>query len=184
MGDIWLAGLPPAYSDYAECLHYLEPLMPTHQDAVILAAIAGPESGYDYRVINDTPATGDYSVGLFEINYYASLYSSRAAAYGTPRQLIESGPKGQCQAAADLWHQAGGFSPWAADILHNTWQRWVGSGPVPGSPGLGAVGPVVNGIDQANAQLAWSARHVATQLRGFITAGEKIRSVAQGGWRP
>src|SRR5215475_3568758 len=130
MGDIWLPGLPPAYTNYFACLKAIAPHMPTHNDAVIMAAIAGAESGYDYRVINDTPETGDYSVGLWQINYYASLYASRVQAYGTPRQLIEDGVAGQAVVAADLWHQAGGFSPWQADITNNRWQRFVGSGPV------------------------------------------------------
>lgn len=184
MGDIWLPGLPPAYSSFAECLRYLEPLMPTHDDAVILAAIAYPESGFDYRVINDTPATGDYSVGLFEINYYADLYPSRAAAYGTPRELILSGPKGQCHAAADLWHSAGGFSPWAADIISGSWRAGVGAGPVPASPGLGSAGGIVNGIDQANAMLTAESHEVARAYRAWVDTGQWFGSLLRGGWRP
>jgi hypothetical protein len=80
MGDIWLPGLPPAYTDYAHCLALLLNLGMPHNDAVILAAIGGAEGGYDYRVINDTPATGDYSVGIWQINYYDGLYASHQIA--------------------------------------------------------------------------------------------------------
>lgn len=184
MGDIWLPGLGPAYTDWKHLFSLLEPLMPTKDDATILAAIAGPESGFDWRVINDTPETGDYSVGLFEINYYASLYPSRVAAYGTPRELIESGPAGQCRAAANLWHAAGGFSPWAADIINNRWQRYVGSGPVPTVPGPTSPVGVVDGIDKANAQLRWAIRHLDQAAKHYVTAGELIRSIAKGGWAP
>lgn len=184
MGDLWLPGLGPAYSSYDEVHQHLARLMPTPDDAVILAGCAGNESGYDYHIINDTPATGDYSVGLFQINYYASLYPSRVAAYGTPRQLAASGVAGQCQAAADLFRQAGGFSPWQADITGNKWQKFVGSGPIPRVPGAGEVTQLVNGIDLANAQLAWSAKHIAQAARQYVTAGEMFRSVGQGGWSP
>lgn len=184
MGDLWLPGLGPAYSSYDEVFHHLLPLMPTHDDAVILAGCAGNESGYDYHIINDTPATGDYSVGLFQINYYASLYPSRVAAYGTPRQLAASGVAGQCSAAADLFHQAGGFSPWEADIIGNRWQKYVGSGPIPHTPGLGGVTQIVNGIDMADAQLTWAAKHIADAARQYVTAGQLFQSVARGGWSP
>jgi len=103
MGDLWLPGLPPAYTSFNRCFAALGPLMPSRATAVILAAIAGPESGYDYSVINDTPATGDYSVGLWQINYYDGLYGERSREYGTPRQLIEGGVRRQAHAAAHLW---------------------------------------------------------------------------------
>ena len=134
MGDIWLSGLPPAHTDYAK-VHALTSIYWSHDDAIIMAGIAGNESGYDWRVINDTPGTGDYSVGLFQINYYNGLYSERVRLFGTPRDLIMAGPSGQVQAARQLWLQAGGFSPWQADITNNLWQKWVGSGPVPNQPG-------------------------------------------------
>ena len=158
--------------------------MPTEQDAVILAAIAGPESGYDYRVINDTPATGDYSVGLFEINYYASLYPGRAAAYGTPRELILSGPAGQCRAAADLWHAAGGFSPWAADIISGSWKRYVGSGPIPADPGLGGATGSFDALNAADSAIRNATRQVIAAGRSVVFEMQAGRTIGTPGWHP
>src|SRR5216684_3748110 len=101
MGDIWLKGHPPAYTDWGQCYNELLKLMDSRRDAIVLAAIAGPESGYDWTVINDTPATGDYSVGLWQINYLGSLYAERSRLYGTPRDLVAGGPIKQAHAAYD-----------------------------------------------------------------------------------
>jgi len=184
MGDIWFPGLPPAYSSYAECLSLLTPFMPTHNDAVILAAIAGHESGYDYHVVNDTPATGDYSVGLFQINYYDGLMASRSARYGSPQMLAASGPNGQCQAAADLWHQAGGFSPWAADLINNVWQKYVGSGPIPQVPGVQGVTFNTAPLQQASAQVQAATVDMKASLKLLVDQQNALKRVAVGGWRP
>lgn len=184
MGDIWLPGLPPTYTDYAECLRFLEPQMPTHEDAVILAAIGGAEGGYDMAVINDTPATGDYSVGVFQINYYNGLYAARVAAYGTPRQLIQSGARGQCKVASELWHAAGGFSPWAADILNNRWQQYVGSGPVPHNPGLGGVTGVLSGANRAASEVRHILKQYTDQMRHNLLYDNVFNRIGTPGWRP
>jgi len=83
----------------------------SQENAAVYAAIAEAESGLDLTVLNDTPATSDYSVGLFQINYYGSLYTSRAAKYGTPQQLALGGVTKQCLAAVDIG--SGGFTPWS-----------------------------------------------------------------------
>lgn len=44
-------------------------------------AIARPESGFDSGVVNDTPATGDLSYGLWQINLYGPLIG-RLKEYG------------------------------------------------------------------------------------------------------
>lgn len=160
------------------------PLMPTRGDAIIMAGIAGNESGYDLHVINDTPGTGDYSCGLWQINYYASLYASRAAAYGTPRQLLASGLAGQARAAADLWHTAGGFSPWAADIIGNLWQKWVGSGPVPANPPVSGRFDVAATFSQDSADLAAATRALALATRTTYQQINLLASKGRNGWRP
>lgn len=130
MGDIWLPGLPPAYTDWKYCVGVLELAGMDRGNAEILAAIAGPESGYDYSVINDTPATGDYSVGLWQINYYDGDGPPRTKAYGTPRDLIIDGPIGQAHAAYDIWRQQG-WMAWATTYTSGDWRAYIGSGPVP-----------------------------------------------------
>lgn len=184
MGDIWLPGLPPAFTDYQHCLAFLLPLMPTRDSAVILAAIGGNESGYDYHVINDTSGTGDYSAGIFQINYFGDLYASRTAAYGTPRQLLESGVRGQCAAAADLWHTAGGFSPWAADIIGNLWQKWVGSGPVPANPSVSGRYEVAQAFKADARQLDAATRTIARASRALFEQVNVLAGKGRPGWRP
>lgn len=184
MGDIWLPGLPPAYTDYAHCLALLLNLGIPHNDAVILAAIGGAEGGYDYRVINDTPATGDYSVGIWQINYYNGLYASRAAAFGTPKQLIEFGPGGQAAAANQLYRQSG-FSPWQADITNNRWQQFVGSGPVPHSPGLGspAGGQAIN-LHLGGPEYEHASHEIAKAEEAIARQIQRIHAIAMPGARP
>jgi hypothetical protein len=102
VGDIFPYG-PAAYVTWDQVYQWFVNEGYSSNTAAVFAAIATAESGLDYRVINDTPATGDYSVGLFQINYYASLYGSRTAAFGTPEQLIDGGLSRQAYAALQLW---------------------------------------------------------------------------------
>lgn len=184
MGDIWLPGLPPAYTDYAHLLTLTTQYWPDHNDAVIMAAIPGNESGFDYRVINDTPQTGDYSVGLWQINYYDGLYASRVAQFGTPEDLIKSGPEGQVKAAHELWTEAGGFSPWAADIIGNKWQKWVGAGPVPGNPSLGGVIATGAGFNADSRQIDAATRTLAKGAQALFQLANVFGGKGKPGWRP
>src|SRR6266849_6133875 len=135
MGDIWLRGHPPAYTDWGHCLIELQRLGMGRDNAKILAAIAGPESGFDWTVINDTPSTGDYSVGLWQINYLGSLYPSRARAYGTPLQMVSDGLGRQAHAALSVWRSQG-FDAWYNTYHSGAWKKYIGSGPVPSPPGF------------------------------------------------
>jgi len=84
--------------------------------AVYLTAIAGVESGYNTNALNTDSGTGDYSVGLTQINYFGGLYAERAPHIGTPKQLLAGGLDDQAKATAWLYHEAGGLSPWQPDI--------------------------------------------------------------------
>lgn len=184
MGAIHLAGLPAAYTDWVYCYGLLQPLMPTDDDAKILAAIGGPESGYDYHIVNDTPATGDYSVGIWQINYYGSLYPGRTAAYGTPRHLLEAGPLAQARAAADIWHSQG-FMAWATTYTSGAWRKYIGtSGPVtPTGPG-GGLPP--NPIDSGKflAGINKAIREMAKFNHGLVNLDESLRPIGGRHWRP
>lgn len=72
----------------------------------IMTAIAERESSFNPGAFNNNPSTGDYSVGLWQINYYGNLAQSRTQAYGTPQALL-SNPQAQASAAYNL---AGGNS--------------------------------------------------------------------------
>lgn len=115
MGDIWPYG-KPAFIDWTTAFNDLRFLNLDLGDANVGAAIGEAESGFDYRVINDTPATGDYSVGIWQINYYGSLYASRTAAYGTPKQLVAGGAPAQAIACVGVFRGSG----WTAWSTYNS----------------------------------------------------------------
>jgi len=84
----------------------------TGSDPDIGAAIATAESGRDLHVLNNTPATGDYSVGAWQINYYGSLRASRTAQFGSPEQLAKGGVGPQAEACVAI-HSGSGWSAWS-----------------------------------------------------------------------
>jgi hypothetical protein len=184
MGDIWLPGLPPAYTDWAYCTGVLELVGLSKPDAEVLAAIGGPESGYDYTVINDTPATDDYSVGIWQINYYGSLYAGRTAEFGTPRQLIEGGPIKQAHAAASVFRSQG-FMAWANTYTSGDWRKYIGSGPIPhpGAGGGGGLGPLppVNFNDH---EIRLYIERTAKQVKQLVNIDNMLARVGVPGWRP
>lgn len=137
MGDIWPYG-GPAFVTWQDAFGVMKALGFGNVGSAIFAAIATAESGLDYRVINDTPSTGDYSVGLWQINYYNGLYNGRAAAYGTPKQMIHDGLSRQARAAKGVW-EGQGFQAWSK-FNNGAYQKYLHGfsgpppGPVPGQP--------------------------------------------------
>lgn len=111
--------------------------------ASIMAAIAEAESGGQTNVLNNTPATGDYSVGLWQINYYGNLLNGRTAEFGSPESLAAD-PNAQAKAAITLQTANPGLTDWQGDAA---WKQWQADGsPVPWSvpPGMtggGGSGP-------------------------------------------
>lgn len=101
MGDIWPYG-GPRRVDWNVVYNTMISLGQSGIAAARFAAIGEAESGLDLNVINDTPATGDYSVGIWQINYYDGLYAGRSAEFGTPRQLIAGGLVRQARAAISI----------------------------------------------------------------------------------
>lgn len=122
MGDIWPYG-PPNHTNYATVLEAFIRARFTNAQAQIFAGIAGAEAGYDLAVVNNTPSTGDYSVGTFQINYFDGLYAGRAAAYGTPQQLVQGGLNAQVAAAIGVWRSQG-FNAWST-YRSGAWQRFA-----------------------------------------------------------
>ena len=93
--------------------------------APFMAGIAIAESGGNTQALNNTPATGDYSVGLWQINYFQSLAPGRTALYGSPTDLLAD-PNKQAKAAINLFGQNGaGIGNWAND---STAKAWVAAG--------------------------------------------------------
>lgn len=132
----------------------------------IMQAIAQAESSLDLSVVNDTPSTGDYSCGAWQINYYGSLYSSRTAQFGTPCQLIKGGLGPQARAALAIQGGGGGYDNWTTytsgaykQFLHGSGAPGTAPnvGPSPWLPVFqtGLAGYYVNDIQPAG--MAWRA---------------------------
>jgi cell wall-associated NlpC family hydrolase len=69
------------------------------------------DTSHDPTVINNDPSTGDYSVGLWQINYFGSLLASRTAQFGPPPTLQD--PLANAQAAYSLSGGGVNFNPWS-----------------------------------------------------------------------
>lgn len=130
MGDIWPYGAP-RYTNWQQCYDALLSLGFGKADANILAAIAGAESSYDLSVVNDTPSTGDYSVGAYQINYYGNLYAGRVKEFGTPRHLAQSDVTTQSKAARGIWQEQG-FAAWGT-YNSGAYKRYLNNS-LPGGP--------------------------------------------------
>lgn len=113
----------------------------TQEDAAVYAAIATAESRLDLTVINDTPADGDYSAGMYQINYFGQLYGPRTARFGTPAQLIAGGLTAQSRAAVEIG--AGGFTPWSTFTNGDYLPYLNGYSPPAGAPAGGGVPPTL-----------------------------------------
>lgn len=82
--------------------------------APVMAAIAIAESGGHPTSLNNNPSTGDYSVGLWQINYYNGLLASRTASYGSPAAL-QGDANAQARAAISLSADGTNLAPWRSD---------------------------------------------------------------------
>ena len=96
--------------------------------APLMAAIALAESGGDSSALDNNPSTGDYSVGLWQINYYDGLLSSRTAQFGSPSSL-QSNPNAQAAAAVAI-EQEQGLSAWTT-YTSGAYQAYMNAGTTP-----------------------------------------------------
>lgn len=71
-------------------------------------AIAKCESGLNPLAVNDNPKTGDYSIGLFQINLLGNLANSRPSAewLKNPQNNIDYAYK---------MYQSQGWKPWSCN---------------------------------------------------------------------
>lgn len=134
--------------------------------ANIMAAIAIAESGGMTNNLNDNPGTGDYSVGLWQINYYNGLLQSRTARFGDPASLAGD-PNAQAKAAIALQTARPGLGDWQGDAA---WKAWNASGaPVPWTPPTSLTGGTPAGSDPGS------------QLGGLLQGGGQVYDAPGGG---
>lgn len=164
MGDIWPYG-PPHYEAWSVARDWLLHWGMPASLAPVGAAIMEAESSIDTTVINDTPATGDYSVGAAQVNYYGALYAGRAAEFGTPRQLIAGGISAQAKAMVALWRQSG-FTPWST-FNDGAYRQYLhgATGPVFG-PGQ-QTAPIDVSISPPTEDYSDTVRQGATSVRNL-----------------
>lgn len=144
--------------------------------APLMAGIAMAESGGNTIALNNNPNTGDYSVGLWQINYFGNLLPGRTNAYGSPAAL-QADPNLQAKAAISLFGGGPGITNWKGDATYNKWTAagspsqpssatvlsWIGGGggtsgtssgtTATGSAASGASGVGGNDLSQCVAQL-------------------------------
>lgn len=125
------------------------------QLAPTMAAIALAESGGRTDALNNNPSTGDYSVGLWQINYYGPLQAARTARYGPPDSL-RLGPAAalrNARAAVSLAADGNGLGNWTTYTTGAYLAHLQGGNPPPaaaapaGRPRPGQ--PAGGGIDTA-----------------------------------
>src|SRR5437588_6657990 len=100
--------------------------------ASLMAAIAMAESGGHPFEINDDAGTGDYSVGLWQVNYFDGLAQSRTAAFGSPESLRRD-PLAQSRAAISIL-KSQGLSAWTT-YTRGTYQQFLQGGVTPDTSG-------------------------------------------------
>lgn len=93
--------------------------------APVMAAIALAESGGNPNALNNNPATGDYSIGLWQVNYFGSLAPGRTAKYGSPAQL-QSDANAQAKAAVSISGNGSNLAPWTT-FTSGAYKRYLPS---------------------------------------------------------
>lgn len=129
--------------------------------APTMAAIAEAESSGNPQNLNNTPSTGDYSVGLWQINYYGNLYNSRTAEFGSPGSL-SADPNAQARAAIALYNQSG-LGNWTTYTSGAYKQYLSGSSAVPSGTVTGS--PAGSGTSSSTS-LTTAANALATEAAG------------------
>lgn len=100
--------------------------------APTMAAVALAESGGDPNSVNNDPSTGDYSVGLWQVNYFGDLYAERSQLFGPPAELTD--PAKNAAAAVEIAGPNGqGLDNWTT-YSSGAYQQYL-NGKAPASPG-------------------------------------------------
>lgn len=129
---------------------------------VVMTALAGREARWNPTALNNNPNTGDYSVGLWQINYFGNLAPGRTAEYGSASSLL-SNPQDQANAVYKL---AGGnalanLQPWALTSSPASGVTPVGS---TASVGQNTLAPYIPAATAAAAEVGTFGPAPASQI--------------------
>jgi hypothetical protein len=133
-----------------------------------MAAVAMAESGGMTNNLNNNPGTGDYSVGLWQINYYNGMLAGRTKEYGAPATLAED-PNAQAKAAISLFGTNGsGLSNWQGDSAIKAWKAH-GAPQQPSQATIGTWGTSMGGAGSGGTLTAATA--AASPNQGCSSTG-------------
>lgn len=131
--------------------------------APTMAAIAEAESSGNTTALNDNPATKDYSVGPWQINYYGSLLAPRTAEFGSPNELLAN-PLLDAKAAVSLAAGGQGLSNWST-YNSGAYRGYLGA--------LGSTAPPISAgapLAQTENQQSGSDQTTREQNSGFLSS--------------
>lgn len=130
--------------------------------APVMAAIAMAESGGRPSALNATPP--DYSVGLWQINYYGSMRAGRTREFGSPSALRAS-PAAQARAAVAIERQQG-LGAWST-YTTGAYRRYLNGKDVPAGGGSDTSDGTAQGTDVSTNATAVSYKDDPKCLIGF-----------------
>jgi hypothetical protein len=144
-------------------------------DAANFVGIAKAESGLNFKALNDNASTGDYSVGLFQENFFKSLGPARTARYAPMFGLsanmspdafvawLQDHPAAQAAIAHDLFNSSG-YSPWQGDAYIKQHPELLSQGGGGGGTVWGTPPPFTSGLDPKPPKPPVIPAHISTLL--------------------
>lgn len=117
--------------------------------APLMAAIALAESGGRTDALN--PTAPDYSVGLWQINYYGALREGRTRLFGSPEELIAD-PARQVKAARSILHGQG-LGAWST-YTNGAYRQYLGGASTSALPPNLSTAPAVGAGGGSSVQAA------------------------------
>ena len=137
--------------------------------APVMAAIALAESGGNPRALNNNPATGDYSVGLWQINYFGNLAPSRTQRYGSPQQVTD--PIANAKAAVDLAQNGFGLGNWST-FKNGAYRQYLNSNVQPSGTAVTTSAPLTPSQNPKNLSPSQIKAVLNAVLNGKLTPAE------------
>lgn len=97
---------------------------PSKADIAVAIVFSSENPAGNAGLVNDTPATGDYSIGLWQINYLAWNFG--------PADAFAADPNAQARAAIAMSQNGTNWQAWGPDLGYSGYSQRV-TDPLPGS---------------------------------------------------